>query len=79
MDELPETASEDVLEEQTDVRLALSQLPKEFRETAVLFFIQGLTQTQIAKILGIGVPLVKYRIKRARTLMAAILETEERI
>ena len=79
LDELPETASEDVLEEQTDVRLALSQLPKEFRETAVLFFIQGITQTQIAKILGIGVPLVKYRIKRARTLLAAILKTEERI
>lgn len=79
LDELPETASEDVLEEQTDVRLALSRLPKEFRETAVLFFIQGITQTQIAKILGIGVPLVKYRIKRARTLLAAILETEERI
>ena len=45
----------------------------------MLFFIQGLTQMQIAKILGIGVPLVKYRIKRARTLLAAILETEERI
>lgn len=76
LEELPE-AGEDNLEERLEVRLALSRLPKEFREPAVLFFVQGLKQDQIAKILGIGVPLVKYRIKRARDLLAAWLKTEE--
>lgn len=76
LEDLPE-AAEDTLEDRMDVRLALGKLPKEFRETAVLFFVQGLKQAQIAKILGIGVPLVKYRVKRARTLLAAMLETEE--
>ena len=76
LEDLPE-AAEDTLEDRMDVRLALAKLPKEFRETAVLFFVQGLKQAQIAKILGIGVPLVKYRVKRARALLAAMLETEE--
>lgn len=76
LEDLPE-AAEDTLEDRMDVRLALAKLPKEFRETAVLFFVQGLKQAQIAKILDIGVPLVKYRVKRARALLAAMLETEE--
>lgn len=80
MEELPETALEitDALDEKLDVARALGQLPPELREVAALAFCQELRQKDIARILGIGLPLVKYRIKRARTLLAAYLGEEER-
>lgn len=67
------------LEGYLDVQRALGYLPKEVRETAVLFFIQGRKQREIANILGIGLPLVKYRVKRAKELLAAYLEKEKGI
>ena len=45
----------------------------------ILFFFQEVKQTEIAKILGIGLPLVKYRIKRAKELLAVYLGKEEMI
>ena len=60
-----------------DVRMALSRLPEELREPAVLFFIQEVRQNQIAKILGIGLPLVKYRIRKAKEMLAGLLGKEE--
>ena len=52
-----------------DVRRALQSLPQELRETAILYFFQDRKQSEIARILGIGLPLVKYRIRRARELL----------
>lgn len=57
-------------ESQITAKLALNSLPPEIKETAILFFIQELKQKDIARILGIGLPLVKYRIKRARELLS---------
>lgn len=68
---------ESSLDTQLDVRLALEKLPMELREVTILFFFQQLRQTEIAKILGIGLPLVKYRIKRAKELLAGYLGKEE--
>lgn len=56
------------------VRMALERLPKDIRETAVLYFVQEQKQKDIAAILGIGLPLVKYRIKRARKLLSEYLK-----
>ncbi|MDE7313331.1 MAG: RNA polymerase sigma factor [Eubacterium sp.] len=56
------------------VRMALERLPEEIRETAVLYFMQERKQKDIAAILGIGLPLVKYRIRRARELLSEYLE-----
>ncbi len=78
MEPLPESegcAAEDV-EGRIDIQAALDGLPPEIRETAVLFFCQELTQKEIAKILGIGLPLVKYRVRRARELLKAYLGEE---
>lgn len=36
---------------------------------AILYFVQERKQKDIAEILGIGLPLVKYRVKRARELL----------
>lgn len=60
-------------ENQVTVKLALNSLPPELKETAILFFIQELKQKDIARILKIGLPLVKYRIKRARELLSVYL------
>lgn len=57
-----------------DVQMAFKRLPEELRETAVLYFLQEQKQKDIAVMLGIGLPLVKYRIRRARELLAAYLK-----
>lgn len=64
------------LEEWVDVHSALNTLPQELQEIAVLFFFQQQKQKEIAKILGIGLPLVKYRVRRAKELLAAYLGEE---
>ncbi len=57
-----------------DLRSAFAALPPELRETAILFFCQELKQREIAKILGIGLPLVKYRIRKAREQLQEMLK-----
>ena len=60
-----------------DVRDALEKLPPELRKVTILFFFQEVKLKEIAKILGIDLPLVKYRIKRAKELLAGYLGKEE--
>lgn len=81
VDELPEHPVEEIepVNLRLDVREALAKLPPELREVTILFFFQEVKQTEIAKILGIGLPLVKYRIKRAKELLAVYLGKEEMI
>ena len=55
------------------VALALAALPPELREAAVLFYIQGLKQREIAGLLHISLPLVKYRLGKARAKLQQIL------
>lgn len=78
MDTLPEQpvdpiASSDL---RMDLRQALGRLSPELREAAVLYFLQGESQAEIARILDIGLPLVKYRIRRAKELIKNSLEKE---
>ena len=79
MDELPEQLLSDMepLDLRVDVHIALEKLPKELKEVTILFFFQEVKQQEIAKILGISLPLVKYRIKRAKELLAGYLGKEE--
>lgn len=76
LEELPEQIC-DGMEQRLGIKLALLGLPKELREVAILYFVQEVKQRQIAAILGISLPLVKYRIRRARELLAASLREEE--
>nr|WP_300823450.1 sigma-70 family RNA polymerase sigma factor [uncultured Schaedlerella sp.] len=71
--EYPDSQSED-LEQAMEVRMAFEALPEELREVAVLYFQQEQKQKDIARILGIGLPLVKYRIRKIREWMAEYLE-----
>lgn len=81
MDELPEQLdySMEDLGECMDVHHAFNDLPIELREIAILFFFQQVKQKEIAKILGIGLPLVKYRVRRAKELLALYLGEEENL
>ena len=78
---LPEQGTRDTesMERSLILREALASLPDELRETAVLRYVQGLKQREIAQILGIGLPLVKYRLRRAKALLAKALDMEDYI
>ncbi len=45
---------------------AIRHLPEEFREVVLLHYYQGLKLSETAAVLHIGLPLVKYRLKRAK-------------
>ena len=79
MEELPEQPvyQMEVLDLRLDVHRALEQLPPELREVTILFFFQELKQKEIAQILGIGLPLVKYRIRRAKELLEQFIGKED--
>lgn len=78
MEELPEKADSVIekINERLDVNAAVEKLPEELKEVAILFFFQEIKQKEIGEILGIGLPLVKYRVKRARELLSAWLGKE---
>ena len=79
IEELPEEPVCEMppLDLRLDVHMALDKLPPELKDVTILFFFQEVKQKEIAKILGIGLPLVKYRIKRAKELLAGYLGKEE--
>ena len=62
--------------EQIAIQQALDALPDELREVIILYYYQDLKQKEIAEILGIGVPLVKYRLKRAKQELESCLGWE---
>lgn len=70
--EMPKNNTGDI-ELRLDVERAVDSLPEELREITILFFFQGLKQREIADLLNISVPLVKYRIREAKKRLAAIL------
>ena len=79
MEEIPEQPvyQMEVLDLRLDVHRALEQLPLELREVTILYFFQELKQKEISKILGIGLPLVKYRIRRAKELLEQLIGKED--
>lgn len=60
-----------------DIRIAMEGLPEEMREVAILFFLQERKQKDIARILGISLALVKYRVRKIRELFSAYFEEED--
>lgn len=52
---------------------ALDKLPEEIREVVILFFFQEISQKEIARMMGIKLSLVKYRVSRAKKLLEKYL------
>lgn len=74
------TLSEDGQERINDrllIEQALDQLPEELREVIVLRYFQDLKLREIAALFQIGLPLVKYRLRRAKKILESLLGEEE--
>jgi len=67
---------EDVLNKLT-VEWALKQLPNELSEVVILYYFQELKLTEIADILHISLPLVKYRLRQAKVQLLYLFRKEE--
>ena len=78
-DQLPDIEDENPknIEIWIDIERALEQLPEEIKEIVILFFFQGLKQKEIADLLNIKLSLVKYRVSKAKELLAKQLEVEK--
>jgi len=77
-----ELASGDPEEKITDKVMldwALEQLPEEFRQVIDLYYFQEMKLTEISSALGIGLPLVKYRLKQAKSRLQVLLGREETV
>ena len=67
----------DVLTNENEVLLmkqAVEALPDEIREVVVLYYYLDKKQKEVASICGIGVPLVKYRLKQGKALLRKYME-----
>ena len=76
--EVPEQTESpmDILEEKLDLERAVRKLPEEMRDVVILYYFQELKLKEITEVLNIGLPLVKYRIKRAKELLGGYLKEE---
>lgn len=56
-----------------DIREAIDNLPKEFKDTVVLCDVQGFSYSDIASILDIPIGTVRSRIHRGRSILQHLL------
>lgn len=66
----------DGLLDQMTVEDAIKNLSQEQREVILLYYFQDLKLREIAEVLGIGLPLVKYRLGQGRKQLGEWLKTE---
>ena len=69
-------SDEDALEGLDDkmlIETALAKIPDELREVVILHYFQEFSMRETADILQIGVPLVKYRIKKAKEQLRTLI------
>ena len=60
------------------IEWALKQLSNELSEVVTLYYFQELKLTEIADILQISVPLVKYRLRQAKLQLGILFQKEGR-
>ncbi len=65
------------METKVYVENALKQLSEEFREVIILYYFQECKLREIAEILQIGLPLVKYRLKRGKEELKRFMGKED--
>lgn len=74
--ESPSGSPEEKVTDKLMLEWALEQLPEEFRQVIDLYYFQEMKLSEIAGALGIGLPLVKHRLKQARNRLQALLRKE---
>ncbi|MFL0250240.1 RNA polymerase sigma factor [Clostridium neuense] len=55
----------------------ISKLPDEFKEVVILHYFQELKLREIAKILGISISLVKYRLSESKKMLKSSMNKED--
>lgn len=65
------------VDKRLDMEKALQALCPEFREVIILYYFQEFRMKEISRILEIGLPLVKYRLRMAKRQLKEILLKEE--
>ncbi|MDE5780663.1 MAG: RNA polymerase sigma factor [Lachnospiraceae bacterium] len=74
---VPSTDLLDFVLDRIMIETALKSLTEELQEVIILYYFQQLKISEIAGILNIGVPLVKYRLKQAKKHMEQFIGKEE--
>ncbi|HEX9847607.1 MAG TPA: sigma-70 family RNA polymerase sigma factor [Acidimicrobiia bacterium] len=69
-----DVASVSPSEPETDLVLGLQRLPRKQRLCAVLFYVDGLSTVEVARVMGISQGSVSQHLNRARTALRAYLE-----
>lgn len=79
MEKLPDRRENTIaaIEDGVDIEEAIRKLPAELQEVIILHYFQELKLKEVAEITGIGLSLVKYRIRKAKELLSAYLGEEE--
>lgn len=72
----PGSAS-DGIDKKVDLQRSMERLPEEQRTVLILYCFQELKLKEIASILDIGLPLVKYRLAQARKSMRDYMGEED--
>lgn len=68
----------DRLDEKLLVEAALARLSTELREVIILHYFQERSLRETAGILQIGLPLVKYRLKKGKEQLRKLMEEEKK-
>lgn len=74
--EVPEENQTEAVLNRILLEQAMRQLPDELREVVILYYFQGLKLMEISAALQIGLPLVKYRLRRAKKQLEELLGKE---
>ncbi len=64
------------LDDKMLIEAALAKIPDELREVVILHYFQEFSMRETADILQIGVPLVKYRIRKAKEQLKTLIGEE---
>lgn len=67
----------DAVSDKLALEWALGKLPDALREAVTLYYFQELKLVEIAQILDISLPLVKYRLRQAKQQLAKLLRKEK--
>lgn len=65
-------------QDMTRVRDAIAELPARLRETLVLRTIEGLTEAEAARVLGVSEKAIETRLYRARARLSELVDRMER-
>ncbi len=74
---VPHMGALDLVMDRIVIEEAMKALSEEFREVIILYYFQECKLSEIAGILRIGLPLVKYRLRQGKKQLEKLIGKEE--